>query len=402
MFFTKPLATRLVEAAKRNSSPLQKSYRNTIYCNATLSQEGGKIVGTYCGNRWCWNCVRIRTALSINKYLPILKTWTDVHSVTLTVRNVPGDELRATIEQMLAGFTAAKRAIKRTDHCPFKALRKLECTYNIATDEYHPHFHVHVEGKRAAKLLVKRWLDEFPDTANKKAQHIARVDASDEKNLVELFKYFTKLLTKVRSNSWGKETLRSIPIPPAALDVIFRSIKGHRIYQPVGFVAPKTAADDEGELPLDAGTAALSRPSESVSWEWNQKAADWVDAETGDCLTQYEPVEKFRKLVEALEGAGVSATSTVRELDLEKTGELPADEKTMRAAIAERIKSAAHARAKYEPEFVSRTLQRIFDLTAARARTVAAEVASENDHQLTLLRELPQKVRELTRDAAFR
>jgi hypothetical protein len=289
MYFSKPLATALAETAKRVGSALQQSYRNTVYCNAQLQQDGGKVTGRYCGNRWCITCSRIRTALAMNRYLPVLSAWRDRQLVTLTLRNVPAAELDRTLDEMLAAFTAAKRAITRTDALEFKALRKLEVTYNIHRDDYHPHFHVTVEGERAAAQLVARWLAHFAERADAKAQDIR--SAADDGTLRELFKYFTKLVTKSRM------------MPPAALDVIFRAMRGRRVYQPVGFTLPAELPDDEGELPTDAGTAAISRPAEQILWTWEQGASDWIDRESGECLTGYQPSEKFRQLVESISSA---------------------------------------------------------------------------------------------------
>jgi hypothetical protein len=289
MYFSKPLATALAETAKRVGSALQQSYRNTIYCNSQLAQDGGKVTGRYCGNRWCITCSRIRTALAMNRYMPVLRLWRDRKFVTLTLRTVPAAELDRTLDEMLAAFTTVKRAITRTDALAFKALRKLECTYNRETDEYHPHFHVTVEGERAAAQLVARWLAHFGERAEEWCQNIRPAD--DDASLPEMFKYFTKLVTKSRM------------MPPAALDVIFRSMRGRRVYQPVGFTLPAELPDDEGELPTDAGTAAISRPAEQILWTWEQSASDWIDRETGECLTGYQPSEKFRQLVESIDSA---------------------------------------------------------------------------------------------------
>lgn len=370
MFFTKPLATRLAVVAKLEGSPLEKGYRNTYYCNDTLSQEEGKIKGHYCGNRWCMTCSRIRTALATNRYMPVLQTWKDPQAVALTLRNVPPDQLKPTINAMIEGATAAKRAIKRTDKVAFKALRKLECTYNPKTDEYHPHFHFIVEGRRAAKLLVKRWLEYFPERTDAKAQHIRPVDQSDE-SLRELFKYFTKLVTKGEL------------MPAKALDVIFRSMKGRRVYQPVGFVAPKDAADDEGEIPLDEGTEAFSRPAEDVRWEWSQAAADWVDRTTGECLTGYEPAEKFRKFVESIERQGEQPEllSTVRSMEPEEK----IDEAVSRDEMRRRMNALDRGREPDTSEIVSNALRKLFAVTAERAREMAPKLVKIPSAQIGFL-----------------
>jgi hypothetical protein len=391
-YLSLPLAVTLAELR----SPLEKSYRNTVYCSATLNQEDGKMTGTYCGNRWCMVCNRIRTARAIQRYLPIVEQWDDSYLVTLTSRNVASAELPPQLRGYVKSFQAIKLGMRRTDGIKLVALRKLECTYNARTDEYHPHFHVVVKGEAAARLLHKRWLERYGDDADAKGQDVRRCDGD---SLREVFKYFTKLLAKTRTA--GSDTKRSAPVAPAALDVIFRSMKGLRVYQPVGFKVAADAPDEAAdEIAPELATSAVSRAGERVTWQWSQQATDWVDGETGECLTGYEPIEAFRKLVTALEGP-VSATATVRPLALEVTGELPADERTLRAHITERINAVARARAQYEPAFVSKTLQRIFDLTAERARAAALEVASDNEHQLSMMRELSPKVRELTKRQPF-
>jgi hypothetical protein len=116
--------------------------------------------------------------------------------------------------------------------------------------------------------------------------------------LREVFKYFTKLLTKTRGKKNERGT--SAPMPPAALDVIFRAMKGLRVYQPAGFKGVPDARDENAEIAPEEATTATTRRDETISWDWNQKAADWVDASTGECLSGYEPEERFRALVGAL------------------------------------------------------------------------------------------------------
>jgi len=283
MYFTKPLAVRLALWAKEHGGPLEQSYRNTFHCNALLSQQDGTMRGTYCGNRWCLTCARIRSALAINKYLPVLESWGDRWFVTLTLRNVPEAELAATLDTLQRGVLNVCRSIKRTDKLRVVALRKLEITYNERTAEYHPHYHLVVQGQASARRMVQRWLEMFPERTDPRAQDVR--PAHDAGTLLELFKYFTKLVSKRRM------------IPTHALDAIFRVFRGRRAFQPVGFILPKDA-DPEGELAPDVGTPAVSRPSESIAWQWRQSATDWVDDETGECLTGYDPSDSFRRLVE--------------------------------------------------------------------------------------------------------
>ncbi len=273
-YLSMPLAIRLAELR----SPLEKSYRNTVYCASTLKQDGGKLRGRYCGNRWCLVCSRVRTARAINRYKPILDTWTDAQFVTLTVRNVPGDQLSQTLDQMVKTSAVIRRAITRTDKLSFEALRKLECTHNYHQDSYHPHYHAIVNGREQALALRDRWLAAWGDKADAQAQDVRPCTPG---SALELFKYATKLASNAGG---GKKEY----IAPAALDTIFQAMRGRRIWQPVGFTAPATV-DEEAEIGTDGTTEALSPAADGVEWEWIQDQHDWVDTRTGELLTGWVP-----------------------------------------------------------------------------------------------------------------
>ena len=271
-YATLPRAVSLAELR----TPLEKAYRNTVYCSNTLRQSSdGTISSRYCGNRWCLACCRIQTARSIRRYGPELDTWGEKMFVTLTIPNDSGDRLGEWIDLILRAIPQMSRAIKRTDGLEFRAVRKLECTFNFRRGDYHPHLHLIVEGRAQAEALVGRWLELFP-TARRAAQDIRPCRPGEAK---ELFKYFTKLATKASDGT-------SLPIPVEALDVIFAAMRGRRVYQSVGFTLPKSPAQDE-EAPLGrtGRTAAPSRIGESITWDWSQESADWLDGRTGEFLT---------------------------------------------------------------------------------------------------------------------
>jgi len=289
-YITVPLAASLAELR----SPLERSYRNTVYCAGTLVQEVGKLKGKYCGNRWCLVCNRVRIARSINRYLPVISRWENPHLVTLTLPNVRASELSDTINNMLRSIITIGRAIRRTDRIPLRALRKLECTYNPQRDDYHPHIHLAVDGRAQAEALRLRWLQLHPESVTE-AQDVRRCDCA---SLKELFKYFTKLIVK-RPNTGSTPMVA----PVVGLDVIFCAMKCRRVYQPMGFrvgVAP--TQDENGEVGNSGDTAAPTRISDSILWEWLQEMHDWVDLSTGDLLTGYEPTVPFRDLVARTRG----------------------------------------------------------------------------------------------------
>lgn len=365
-YFSLPLAVSLAELR----TPLERSYRNTAYCTATLSQEDGVITGTYCGNRWCLVCNRIRTARAIERYAPPVREWQDRWMVTLTLKNVPAQQLPETLRGMVADFQAVKLGMRRTDRVKLIALRKLECTYNAVTDEYHPHFHLVVEGEVAARLLLKRWMERHPGTTSRRGQDIRRCD---DAALGELFKYFTKLLAKTRHKTQAGK-LTSAPVPAAALDVIFRSMRGRRVYQPVGFRVAASAVDDEAEIAPQQSTPAPT--TERVVWEWRQSVSDWVDGETGECLTGYEPAANFRRLAESMgpreQLEAVTLLPQIRRLEDHPTEKI--DERAAIAANRRRLASLPGDGPVQPVEYVSAAVQRLFDLSAERAAYLAQQL----------------------------
>ena len=220
--FTAPLSVKLASL----NSDLKKSYWNSYYCNESLTQDGNKITGRYCNNRWCSVCNRIRTAKLITGYKKPLSELQDKQFVTLTLPNCVEEELRPTIDFMNKTVKNIQDAIKMRHHrkkqdWQLVGIRKLECTYNAKTDTYHPHFHFLIEGEEAANCLMNEWLNKVP-TATRKAQDVRKATEGAE---VELFKYFTKVVTKTEK---GFQTF----VEP--LDVIFRAMQGLRVFQPVG------------------------------------------------------------------------------------------------------------------------------------------------------------------------
>lgn len=147
---------------------------------------------------------------------------------------------------------------------PLLGLRKLECTYHYRKyqtyrmkggivaykrdicgnkmsdpdyDTYHPHFHILCNSKEYAEWLVATWLELCGDRANAKAQDIREVYGKDDpdkkgkKSLLEVCKYFTKLVSKIdvpgqKDGKWH--------IFASQLDDIFCAMSGRRVFQRFG------------------------------------------------------------------------------------------------------------------------------------------------------------------------
>jgi len=266
-------------------SPLVKSYWRSFWCCHNINQEDGLLDACYCKQRWCIVCNRIKTARLIGAYSPVIDSWSDPQFVTLTRRNISAEELGPEVQEMYRIFDLSRQKIKRSGE-KLVALRKWECTYNVDRDDYHPHYHLVIDGKIEAEMLVEEWLKRSADRAESWSQDVR---PCDEKARVEVFKYFTKLLPRKHQRPRYD-----------ALDLIFRTVKGKRLLQPLGFRRPVSDEEIDEAYRLERCTPAIKRPDDTLQWEWWQDYADWIHTDTGESLSDYHPSDNLRELVESL------------------------------------------------------------------------------------------------------
>ena len=272
----------LVRHLMKLDSPYKDKYEDTMLCSGILQQQGDKIQSRYCKHRWCRICNRIRTGKLINGYQEALNNMNDKQFVTLTVKNVPAENLRSTIEKMIKDFRLIQELRRKKKQKAFNCIRKLECTYNPDSNTYHPHIHVIIEGFRAGSELIFAWLKRNEDSSIKGQDQKKCYDA------IELFKYFAKLTSKSKSDTKyykGKKIIQEEWHYPEALDIIFRAIEGLRIIQPMGNI--KMVNDEIEELEIQV----VERLEEKFTL-WIYRGSDWIDTDTADMLTGYTPSEK--------------------------------------------------------------------------------------------------------------
>ena len=282
--FTAHLVPGLVTAADNSGSCLQKGYWRSYHCCSVLTVDAdGRAHGKYCKQRWCMVCNSIRTAQNIIRYGPIVNSWgSDVYFVTLTEKNCKGECLRQRIDRMQKTFTKVKNSLRMqirrssVDADPFVGIRKLECTHNEKTNEYNPHYHLVIRGREYAEYVLNEWVKRNV-YAKRPGQDIRPADGN---TLVELFKYMTKVVTRVDG--------RSRQINHRALDVIFLALRRKRTIQPFGF---KVSAIEEEEAVVDA--EMFSRV-----YAWIHEMYDWVEVSTGDMLSGYVPSPEFIKFLD--------------------------------------------------------------------------------------------------------
>lgn len=266
-------------------SPLTDSYYGSLLCSGVMRQEGRKLVTSYCKQRWCAVCNRIRTAKAISGYLPVIRVLDDLYFVTLTKKTVNADDLKASIELMNRTWRQITDRARHTRNL-FQGVRKAECTIRPG-GLYHYHFHVIVSGKENAEWLVKNWLKRMKGNADPKAQDLR---PADDRSLKEVFKYFTKLTA---SNKKGERTLYDY----SRMDVIFQAMRGRRVFQPFGGlrIVSEELEDVNGQ------DFECLEEAEQV-WQWHSE--DWING-AGECLTGYRASDGFKRLFSETTGGEI-------------------------------------------------------------------------------------------------
>lgn len=276
-YYTNEILYPLIDLKNAN----EQKYWNTFHCVNTLVQDtDGKITAKYCKNRWCIVCNRIRTAILINQYYkPLSKL--DTRFVTLTTNRSSEcrteDELKEVLSDYKKTFTRVWRRLK-TKYGSITAIRKIEVTWNRHKDHFHPHFHIIIENKNSsAEFLVTQWLKEYPQ-ASCNAQDIS---VTDDNAIMELFKYFTKMWSRITDENTTKEK-RVLPYPAEKMDIIFNAMYRQRTIQTYG--GKLTQVDDDFDTDLATVFTKEIREN-SVIWNWEQECRTWIDYNTGEMRT---------------------------------------------------------------------------------------------------------------------
>jgi hypothetical protein len=284
----------LIYAMATLISPLAKRYNDTKFCAGILIKKGDVLTSRYCGNRWCKICNRNRTGKLINNYGPVLDQMEQKIFVTLTVPNVDGSILRETIKKMIKTIKLIQDNWRKQQKPTIRGLRKLECTYNVNRNDYHPHFHFIIDNKETANNLIINWLKYYPDA------NIAAQDERDADNYLELFKYFTKLTSNAGKKFENGTKVIDEWHYPEALDLIFKAIDKLRIIQPMGGI--KIVSEDIDELISEVMDETLNDPKKYDSmYIWGEN--NWFDPYTGELFSSFKPTKNlvnYRKKIRYL------------------------------------------------------------------------------------------------------
>lgn len=282
---TYKLMPALADVARaRDEQERETAYWNTYHCQRRVIESNNRLYGDYCKNRFCPICSAIRKADIIKRYMPVITTWKQPYFVTLTAKAVKAGALKERIYRMLRSFdkmiACCKKRYQRGTGIKLVGIKSIECNFNPITQTYNPHFHLMVESREAAEIIVKEWLKRCGKKhANPKAQDIQPV-YDKEKALVEIVKYSTKVITDPTMQKRRKMIDGKIYVK--ALHNIIGSMEGHRVFDRFGFNLPKK----EKVVIKNEVTNYNELIFSSVYF-------DWVNRETKDYLTGYEADSKL-------------------------------------------------------------------------------------------------------------
>jgi len=207
-----------------------------------------------------------------------MKKFTDPQFLTLTIKAVKGERLNAAINKMQKDFRNMNQKLTKFHKIKINAIRKLECNHNEETDTYNPHFHVIIDGRVYAEMLLNMWL-KLNNRSNILAQDIR---PANHDSMVELFKYATKIVSK-----------QGI-INPKALDTIYSAFRRRRVVQPIGI--KKFVDEDKRE-----STVYPQLENTTTTWHWNDANYDWFCETTGESLSGYAPCKEVKAVFERSE-----------------------------------------------------------------------------------------------------
>ncbi|WP_340111975.1 protein rep [Maribellus mangrovi] len=269
-------------ARSKGNEEMVRSLWNTYLCQERLILSENKMHGVYCKNRICTVCSGNRKADMINKYLPFVETWPDPYFITLTAKSCPANKLFHRMRNTKRAFKIItdriKKRYQRGQGPKLIAIKSLECNFNPTKRTYNPHFHILVSTREMAEILMKEWLSTWTcKYALRKAQDMRKVE-DRERDLIEVVKYGSKILTEPNPNSKNNRKKITRRVYIAALYNILKAMRELRLTDTYGLDLPKNKMKNKSEVIFDY---------EELSYD--AEIMDWVNEYTGEPLSNYQP-----------------------------------------------------------------------------------------------------------------
>lgn len=262
---------------------MKKQYRNAMWCSNMLvgRMVGDKVEfhGERCKCRICSSCLSIRTAKLIKGYEEPLSQIDDLYFVTLTAPTVTWEELPIRMDDFREWWSKVTKSRYWMRNKP-KGIRKTECTLR-PNGRYHYHFHILIGGRENAKWLINKWLELSP-TSKRSAQDMREVRKDNKGAIKEMFKYFTKIISKDGSEqkigmdavAYGVKKKYYVDLP--RLDGVMYLMRKKRVFQPFGGI--EAVNEDDFEETEDLGLP-LEYNGREFKWHKEEGYRDYVTKE---------------------------------------------------------------------------------------------------------------------------
>lgn len=290
---TQKTVLSLIDVVEKNGNDeRKKGYWNTYHCQNKVYTVNEKLFAKYCKNRFCTLCCSIRKAELINKYFPIIQQWQEPYFVTLTIKAFPLHIVGKAMIKILKCFNLIvdkyKKRHQRGKGIKLIGIRALESNFNPKKKTYNPHLHLIVANKEMADIIVAEWQERFTTKyVSHKGQKAKPID-NTEIALIEIIKYGSKIFTEPDVNKKQKSTGNE-QIYVAALDNIFKAMKGLRIFERFGFNQPK----ENHKEPTNSKVV-----KQYNEWLYDPKQFDWINSHNDKRLTDYKPEPQLLNLLE--------------------------------------------------------------------------------------------------------
>lgn len=234
------------------------------------NREKAKLLNAnFCENRFCPNCAA-NQARKLAIELAISLEWIKEKYgyrfifLTLTAPNIPAHEVEDELRDYSKSF---KRLFERK---PVKAIckgyiRKLEMTYNIERNDYHPHYHVVVAVNKSYftdknyYLSQKKWLEMWRESKRDWSIEAVDVRAVNENNLEKSVQEFAKYIAKDSNYAYSLDVFSTF----------YRTLKGKR------YIAFK-GIFDEAHKKYEAGELEYLKDVEEIEWVYKLRYS-WKD-----------------------------------------------------------------------------------------------------------------------------
>ncbi|WP_161514688.1 protein rep [Staphylococcus epidermidis] len=249
-----------------------------------------------CKNRFCpmcaWRKAR-KDALGLSLMMQYIKQKEDKQFIflTLTTPNVMSEYLENEIKTYNYVFQKMFKR-KKVNSIAKGYVRKLEVTYNVERDDYHPHFHVLIAVNRSyfkdtkSYISQKEWLDLWREVTGKPditQVHVQRVKQNNQKELYEMAKYTGK----------DSDYLSNQKV----FDTYYRALKGKQVLVYSGLFKEARKKLKDGNLDY----LKEIDPTEyiyQIFYMWNQK--EYLASEIFD-LTDEEKQKVNQKMMNEIE-----------------------------------------------------------------------------------------------------